>query len=181
MRSSRLHGTGMASAARHLARLACVFLAGAALSACGDEQASRGERRAADPDGAGAHTVAWLETSNTISPAQWLMSRGERHARPITDPDVQNVTAQLAIAHKRYRESERMIANRSVQISDMLDGIGIREHASDILADLTSISAEVGQTEGYGSICQHYFNLRAASVSRADALATLKARYGAKS
>lgn len=74
-----------------------------------------------------------------------------------------------------------MIANRSVQLSDMLKQIGVTERASQILDDLTSIGAEVGQTEGFGAISQYYFNLRAASATRADALSTLKARYGSKS
>lgn len=152
-----------------------------ALAACGEETPQSGERRHVSGDGSGAHHAKWLEVSSPISPAQWLASRGETKPRPFSDPEVQRIGGLLAAAHVRYRESERMVANRSVQVSDMLDRIGIRERATDILEDLAMIGGEVGQTEGFGSISQHYFNLRAASTSRADALETLKARYGPKS
>jgi hypothetical protein len=151
------------------------------LSGCGDEAPQSGERRHASSEATGAHHAEWLDVSSPISPAQWLASRGEAKPRPASDPEVQRVAAQLSEAHRRYRESERMIANRAVQVSEMLRQIGHGEGATDILDDLTSIGAEVGQTEGFGAISQYYFNLRAASVSRAEALATLKARYGSKS
>ena len=85
---------------------------------------------------------------------------------------------RLSVANARYRESERMIANRAAQLSDMLAPLGIIESPISILDDLTSIAGEIGQTEGFGAISQHYFNLRVAQVERGEALAVLKARYG---
>lgn len=167
--------------ARRSCALALLCVAGVTLSACGDEAPSQGERARVSSDAAGPHTVKWLEVASPITPAQWLVSRGEARPRPESDADVQRVASLLSTAHKRYRESERMVANRSVQVEDMLKQIGITEGAVDILDDLTGIGAEVGQTEGFGAISQYYFNLRAASVSRAEALATLKTRYGSKS
>ncbi len=123
----------------------------------------------------------WLEVSAPISPAQWLASRGEEKPRPIDDPEVQRIAARLSEAHTHYRESERMIANRAVQASEMLARIGISEPAVRILDDVIGIDAELGQTEGFGAVIQHYFNLRATRVSHAEAIATLKARYGSKS
>lgn len=152
-----------------------------AIGGCGDEAPQSGERRQVSGDDTGAHRAKWLEVSSSISPAQWLTSRGEDKVRPVSDPEVLRVAAQLSEAHKRYRESERMIANRSVQVSEMLRQIGHDEGPIRILDDLAGIGGEVGQTEGYGAISQYYFNLRAASVPRAEALATLKARYGSKS
>ncbi len=152
-----------------------------AMAGCGDEAPQSGERRAVGGNSGGAHHVKWLEVSSPISPAQWLASRGEVKVRDAADPEVQRVALQLAEAHKRYRESERMIANRSVQTSEMLSQIGLSEGAIRVLDDLTSIGSEVGQTEGFGAISQYYFNLRAANVSRNDAISTLKARYGSKS
>lgn len=181
-RCGRIRETGVVSGVVRLGTvLTLVLFSAAALSGCSEEQSPSGERRAAAQSGPGPHTVAWLEISSPISPAQWLVSRGEPHPRPVSDPEVRRVAAQLATAHTRYRESDRMIANRSVQLSGMLERIGIREGATDILDDLTSIGGEVGQTEGFGAISQYYFNLRAAGTSRADALATLKTRYGPKS
>lgn len=161
--------------------VALVCVLGLGLAGCGDPAPPSGERTLSTPGEAGPHTAKWLELSSPISPAQWLVSRGEDRPRLASDPEVQRVAALLETAHKRYRESERMIANRSVQVETMLKQIGLSEGATDILHDLTSIGGEVGQTEGFGAISQYYFNLRAASVSRADALTTLKARYGSKS
>lgn len=150
------------------------------LVACSDDVPQSAERRTSD-GGVTSHKAKWLEPSSEISPAQWLASRNEASPRSLHDGEVQRIAALLAEAHKRYRESERMIANRSVQVEGMLQQIGYKETAIDILEDLSDIASEVGQTEGYGSISQYYFNLRASQTSRADALTTLKARYGSKS
>lgn len=160
------------------ALLAASLFACAGLGGCGDEPV-RQEAKRVDPAGAAPHKTAWLELSSPLSPAQWLASRGEEDARPITDPEVQRVAELLATAHTRYRESERMIANRSAQLSEMLEPHGIKERATDILGDLTSIGGKMGQTEGFGAVSQYYFNLRVSSVTRTEALATLKTRYGA--
>lgn len=164
------------STALALGALLCLAIGG-----CGDEAPQSQERRNVSGHEIGEHRIKWLEVSSQISPAQWLASRGEATARSINDPEVQRVAILLTEAHKRYRESERMIANRSAQVSEMLEKIGLDENAVHILDDLTGIGGEVGQAEGYGAISQYYFNLRAASVPRAEALATLKARYGSKS
>jgi hypothetical protein len=156
-------------------------LSTAMLSGCGDETAEIGDGSQSSAPEAAAYNKDWLELSSAITPAQWLVSRGKKMPAPLGEPEVQRVSQQLAAAHKRYRESERMIANRSVQLSDMLRQIGIAETASQVLDDLVSIGGEVGQTEGFGAISQYYFNLRAASTPRADALSTLKTRYGSKS
>lgn len=163
-------------------RYASSFLLAAALAigGCGDETQAPSSSRSAAGDVA-PHKVQWLEVSSAISPAQWLASRGEERLKPSGDPQVQHVAQQLKAAHGLYRESERMIANRSVQVSDMLQQIGITERPTDVLDDLAKIGGEVGQTEGYGAISQYYFNLRAARVARAEALATLKTRYGPRS
>jgi hypothetical protein len=156
-------------------------IATAALTGCDDGAPPHGTHGDAVVRHADPHRVAWLDVSNPISPGQWLASRDEAKLKPPHDPEVQRLVGLLATAHSRYRESERMIANRSAQLSDMLKPIGIDESAIDILNDLTAIGGEIGQTEGFGAISQYYFNLRAASVSRAEALATLKTRYGQKS
>lgn len=147
------------------------------LAGCSDETPQSAERRTSDGS-TNAHKTKWLEVSSQISPAQWLASRGEEAPRPLHDPEVKRVATLLHEAHNRYRESERMIANRSVQVEDMLQKLGHTENAVDILNDLAGITTEISQTEGYGSISQYYFNLRAASATRAEALTTLKTRYG---
>ncbi len=71
-----------------------------------------------------------------------------------------------------------MIANRTVQLEAMLSTNGHRDRAVDILSDLAEVPGEVGQTEGFGAIGQHYVNLRGEGRSRDDALAELKRLYG---
>ncbi len=67
-----------------------------------------------------------------------------------------------------------MIANRTVQIEEALREQGANDEATEILADLANIAGEVGQTEGYGAISQHYINMRKEGRKRAEALADLK-------
>lgn len=174
-----LHDSRAIPARRRLllaAALASGLLIPAALVGCGEEGSEHRERSS---QGASLpHRAKWLELSNPLSPAQWLVSRKHDQPKPINDAEVQRVAEQLATAHGLYRESERMIANRSAQVSDMLASLGISESPTAILDDLTSIAGEVGQTEGFGSVSQHYFNLRVANIERGEALATLKTRYG---
>lgn len=149
-------------------------------SACGDDatqvrKPTNDTRAAMASDGKSGN---WLELKSDISPAQWLVSRGESRIRSETDPLVQRVAADLASAHAIYRESHRMIANRTVQLQGMLKSIGIEQDAPSILADLLSVPGEIGQTEGFGAVTQHYFNLRSANNGREAALAELKGRYG---
>ncbi len=151
-----------------------------ALSSCGEETP-----RDASPPPPGAEAIAphatkWLDLKNPLTPAQWLASRGEARARDASDAKVLEVGANLATAHRLYRESERMIANRAAQLSEMLKASGVEEEADDVLADLAAVSGEIGQTEGFGAVAQMYHNLRSSGVGRAEALATLKARYGAR-
>jgi hypothetical protein len=162
--------------------LAVAVLAALAASGCGDDTPRSAARDTGAPAVDGApHQARWLELSNPLSPAQWMASRGAPAPKPHHDPEVRRLVELLAAAHARYRESERMIANRAVQLSDMLRPLGIEESPGAILDDLVGVAGEIGQTEGFGAVSQHYFNLRAANLARPDALATLKARYGSRS
>ena len=164
----------------HLALLAVGALVGGMLTGCGDDAPTA--RKSAQPASStmAPHQVKWLDLGHQISPAQWLVSRHEATLRPADDAEVQRVARQLAIAHKVYRESERMIANRAAQLSDMLVPLGIDESAPAVLDDLIGVANDIGMTEGFGAVVQHYFNLRASKVARDEALATLKSRYGGK-
>ncbi|MFA5950876.1 MAG: hypothetical protein WC807_11410 [Hyphomicrobium sp.] len=161
-----------------LSRAALTLLTAVLVSGCGDEgsqPAPTSETRAASGK---AHRVEWLELKSALSPAQWLASRGEETARSPIDPDVMRIATDLADAHAIYRESERMIANRAVQLEGMLRSISIDQNAASIVADLARIPGEIGQTEGFGAVTQHYFILRSTKVGREEALAALKTRYG---
>jgi hypothetical protein len=149
-----------------------------ALSACGEEAPHEATPPPPSAEAVAPQATKWLDLKNPLTPAQWLASRGEARARSTSDAKVVEVEANLATAHRVYRESERMIANRAVQLSDMLKASGIEEDADDVLADLAAVSGDIDQTEGFGAVAQMYHNLRSSGVGRTEALAALKARYG---
>lgn len=164
--------------ARACALAALLALSSSVLASCSDEvsDAQRSARKAPSPPA--AHEVTWLDVGSPISPAQWIASRGEQAVRPADDADVEGVAEKLASLHTVYRESARMIANRAVQLSDMLGSIGIDESASTVLDELLRVADGARMEEGFGAVAQHYYNLRASDVSREEALETLKTRYG---
>lgn len=180
MLNDRVSVAVAARMSRRLMLIALCAAMGGAMAACSDD--SSDTRKSAQQTNAAPapHQVKWLDLGHPFSPAQWLVSRHEPALRPIDDPEVQNVAARLSVAHGLYRESERMIANRAAQLSDMLAPLGIEESAPSLLDDLTGLANDVGMTEGFGAVAQHYFNLRSAKAPRDKALADLKARYGGK-
>lgn len=122
--------------------------------------------------------ISWLEPGSELTPQQWLLSRREKSVRPLNSPEVLRVKKLLDAAHQLYRESSRIIANRTVQVEEALREEGFDEDAISILEDLGGIAGEVGQTEGYGALSQHYLNMRTKGLGRGEALAELKALYG---
>lgn len=160
--------------------IVCVFFAAiaAVASGCSEDPATVSEPDAQKPTQIAAHDISWLAVDNDLSPAQWLASRNEETLRSLDDPQVHSVKKLLDDAHRLYRESQRMIANRTVQIEAMLAASGHKESAMQVLQDLTGVPGEVGQTEGFGAIGQHYVNLRAEGLGREQALQKLKALYG---
>jgi hypothetical protein len=155
--------------------LICIF---ALVTGCGEEPTTVAEPKPSNEAGLASHDISWLAVDNDLSPSQWLASRNEPTLRPSGDPEVQRVKRLLDEAHRLYRESQRMIANRTVQLETMLATNGQNDKAVQILQDLSEVPGEVGQTEGYGAIGQHYVNLRGEGRSREDALAELKRLYG---
>jgi hypothetical protein len=145
---------------------------------CDEDEPQRGDAPVPGSSSAAEHREAWLQPNSKYTAAQWLASRTSAEAKPLSDPEVKRLAVMLDNANKLYRESERMIANRAVQLEGMLKGIGVSEPASEILDDLTRIAGEVGQTEGFGAVSQHYYNLRSNDIGRGEALAALKSRYG---
>jgi len=122
----------------------------------------------------------WLEINSSIRPAHWVLDWKQPGERSATDPDMQRVQGNLTAAHTIYRESERMIANRAVQLEQMLAKLNVEESAANILEDISSIAGEIGQTEGFGAVSQHYYILRSNQYDRTAALELLKRRYGTR-
>jgi hypothetical protein len=161
------------------ATVGVLFAAIAALtSGCSEDPATVSNPESQKSTQVAAHDISWLTIDNDLSPAQWLASRNEQTLRPLSDPQVQSVKKLLDDAHRLYRESQRMIANRTVQIEVMLTAAGHKDSAIQVLQDLAGVPGEVGQTEGFGAIGQHYVNLRSEGLDREQALEKLKTLYG---
>jgi hypothetical protein len=87
----------------------------------------------------------------------------------------------LALARDRFLESNRMLANRTVQLSAMLASDGHRESYLSLLAELSDVVTDTSAgKQTYGDLCQFYLNLRRAGVEREQALASLKERVNLK-
>lgn len=149
-----------------------------AVSGCDDAEAPRRATNETAVAKADEKPTEWLDHKSSLSPAEWLVRRRDEGAGAQFEARVQSVEKDLSRAHTIFRESQRMIANRAVQLEGMLRELGAEEDAANILADIMSIPGEVGQTEGFGAVTQHYYILRSNKTDRAQALAMLKNRYG---
>lgn len=73
-----------------------------------------------------------------------------------------------------------MIANRAVQLEGMLAARGGTEQAPDLIELLAQVVDGVSAAEGFGAVCQHYYNLRSSGLGQDETLTDLKRRYGAR-
>lgn len=120
----------------------------------------------------------WLDVHDDVEPGEWLLTRGRPHGREISPEELRKLRHLLDDCGQRFGESQRMIANRAVQIEGMLRAMGISETAPELLKSFLDAVGERGQTEGFGSIGQHYVNLRRSGISHEAALSDLRRRYG---
>ena len=166
-----------ASPFRFAAAARALGLALAALSAVGcEDEAEIGSAplpvETAKP--AALPRMTWLGLHDAVTPERWLASREANADLAEDDPKVIALRAELAAAAQRFRDPPRMIANRAVQLEAMLAAIGVAEHAPELIALLSSAAGAVRPQEGFGAICQHYYNLRKQGLDRDTALAQLK-------
>ncbi|WP_051661408.1 hypothetical protein [Bosea sp. 117] len=144
------------------------------LAACPGESEPERRERVAEPAPDGLSRKTWLAPTDRTDPAQWLASRAAGTDIAASAPEVAGWRALLADADSRFDETDRMIANRAVQLETMLAGIGTREDARQLLDDLLPLAAP-GSRRGFSDLCHHYFNLRSQGASREAALAELHA------
>ncbi|MCK0208495.1 hypothetical protein MWN33_10675 [Starkeya koreensis] len=156
-------------------------VAAAALAGCSEE---RSDGRAQEPRERVAAPVTddlarrkWLSPTDDSPPDLWLASREAGRDIGAKDPAVAGWHDALADAGARFGETDRMIANRAVQLETMLREIRIEEGAKQILADFAKLAPK-GARAGFSDLCQHYYNLRAQGVGRAEALERLRERAG---
>lgn len=73
-----------------------------------------------------------------------------------------------------------MVANRAVQLEEMLDPNNGHETAVWLLRQLSGVVMESGRIEGFGALGLQYYNMRKAGLSEQDALQDLSRRYGSR-
>ncbi|SDP47424.1 hypothetical protein SAMN04488061_3110 [Filomicrobium insigne] len=168
-------------AVKRVMAVACI-LTSAALGACSDDPAETIAQHPAAQEAPEKPLTQdhWLEANEGTKPEVWLASRIDGQNATPGSPAVERIASLLNTAAGQFRESPRMIANRAVQLEGMLAEIGAPEPAIEIIEELSRIVGENTHDEGFGSLCQHYFNLRTANHNRDQALADLKSRYGAQ-
>jgi hypothetical protein len=115
----------------------------------------------------------WLEVKDDVAPAVWLASREGARDAATDEPAVSEMRAILVEADRRYYEGQRMIANRAVQVEEMLAENGVRESARSVIEGLVGI-AVVEERAGFGEACQHYATARIQGASRTAALGALR-------
>ncbi|MFD1333078.1 hypothetical protein ACFQ4O_13820 [Methylopila musalis] len=119
------------------------------------------------------HERRWLELKDKIAPGAWLASREAGREVEPSDPNAVAIRDLIADADARYTEGARMIANRAVQVQEMLAERGVSEQPRSIIEGLISV-ASLGERAGFGETCQHYVTARVQGLSRDAALDALR-------
>ena len=163
------------------ARVAVAILAIAcmgSLTACEDRKQ---RRDAAFSDVVEEKTQApqsWIRRNDAVDPALWLARKESGRPLSIDDPAVPRIKQAFRAAASKFLETDRMLANRTAQLAEMLAQDGRPEADADLIEGLSFVvSAERGK-ETFGELCQFYFTLRHNGADRETALAELRVRYG---
>lgn len=141
------------------------------MSACSEEDFDLSSDSSVNNPSNNEEIPQWLEAHHEIDPADWLIIRSQAAlAGEVTGHDHrQNLLKQ---ASEHFRESPRMIANRAVQLEDMLLEIGIEESAVSLIDHFTHLPT-VGTPHNFSAYCQYYFNIRAKGYPQGYALKEL--------
>lgn len=123
------------------------------------------------------HLPDWLSPTDGTDPARWLAGREAGHPLPGDAAAVRELRESLDRARSAFVEDKRMIANRTVQLGQMLSEIGKTESYRALIDGLGEVASVRGRHKSlYGEMCQHYYNTRAQGADHATALARLEAR-----
>jgi hypothetical protein len=145
------------------------------LEGCGDQVEKSHSNTAATAQSTTAIAEKrWLDINDPTRPELWLASREAKVDLPPSAPQVEAFRDLIARAARRYIETPRMIANRAVQLEEMLAARGIKENARLVLGGLTVLREDDGDRRSFGEAVQHYFNIRETAPSREQALQSLR-------
>lgn len=157
------------------------MLASVAMLACSDDATE--PLPPAAPEAAGDVPMAerqWLDSTDATRPEVWLASRMQDAAAGGDKPELEQIATLLETASRKFHDPPRMVANRAVQLEGMLADLGSTEQAADLIEHLVQVVDGSDAGQGFGAICQHYYNLRASGLGQEQTLADLKRRYGAR-
>ncbi len=143
------------------------------LTACGSEE-PREEGQSVVARTSESELPGWLTPTDGSDPARWLA--GREVGRPLADdaPEVAAMRASIKTARTGFVEDPRMMANRTVQLGQMLAEIGKPEPYRRLIDGLGGIAGQRGRHKSlYGEMVQHYYNARAQGADHEAALAQL--------
>jgi hypothetical protein len=141
------------------------------MSACSEEDFDLSSNSSVNNPSNNEEIPQWLEAHHEIDPADWLIIRSQAAlAGEVTSHEHRQNLLKRASEH--FRESPRMIANRAVQLEDMLLEIGIEESAVSLIDHFTHLPT-VGTPHNFSAYCQYYFNIRAKGYPQGYALTEL--------
>ena len=163
----------MSAEMRVLVALACLAMT----TACDDRKRDREIRSSDVVDANIKAPESWIRRNDDIDPAIWLASKEARRPLSADDPTAIRIREALHAAATRFLESDRMVANRTAQLAEMLAEDGKPEQPAALIEGLASVVDPKRGKETFGELCQFYFTLRHGGVDRDAALARLSARY----
>lgn len=127
------------------------------ISACSEEDFDLSSDSSVNNPSNNEEIPQWLEAHHEINPADWMIIRSQAAlAGEVTSHDHRQNLLKRASEH--FRESPRMIANRAVQLEDMLLEIGIEESAVSLIDHFTHLPT-VGTPHNFSAYCQYYFRV----------------------
>lgn len=159
-----------------------------ALASCGEEEERRPSASSAPASGPSALQPAparpapardWLEVGDHTPPEVFLATLSSRSGTSPSPEALAELATLLGTADSLFEENRRMVANRTLQLERMLAGLSLVEPPQALLEGFIAVGRSARRV-GYGELCQHYFNLRAAGASRQEALAALGAPAGGR-
>ncbi|MCJ2034510.1 hypothetical protein [Methylobacterium sp. J-068] len=127
-----------------------------------------------------AEVPAWLSPTDGMEPALWLARREPGQSGATAAARSDHLRHSLARAKETFIEDPRMIANRTVQLGQMLAEAGKPESYDDLLDGLEEAAATTRRKQLYGELCQHYYNTRQQGLDRTQTLLRLTERYAAQ-
>lgn len=152
----------------------------AVLSGCSDEQPTQhpaDQRSGLTKVGA----KSWLTEQDDVRPEVWLIEHeAKRDDGKMAATKSGEIRRALIEASEKFHDTPRMVANRAVQLEDMLKAEGGDETAISLITMLNG-AIDSNRIESFGAAGQQYYNLRKAGFTGGQAIEALAKRYGSRS